>query len=147
MVAGVVEYARDNPDTPVYFQSGINKVPTQLENLTAFAFAPQSRLDELISQSEFVVTHAGTGSIIAAIESGKKVVVLPRLQKYAEHNDDHQVEIARLFYEAGHVLYWEDGMSLAVMIEHAKTFTPVPYQSTFQQMLGSIHNDLDEFLK
>jgi UDP-N-acetylglucosamine transferase subunit ALG13 len=47
-----------------------------------------------IARSRLVVAHAGVGSIVAAGEQGKPVVVLPRRAALGEHTSDHQVETA-----------------------------------------------------
>lgn len=50
-----------------------------------------------IEKSDFVISHAGTGSIISCITRNKKVIVAPRLKKYQEHIDNHQLEILQAF--------------------------------------------------
>jgi UDP-N-acetylglucosamine transferase subunit ALG13 len=41
------------------------------------------------------VAHCGMGSIISAIEAGKPILMLPRLEAQGEHNTDHQLATAR----------------------------------------------------
>jgi UDP-N-acetylglucosamine transferase subunit ALG13 len=45
-----------------------------------------------IAGARLVVAHAGVGSIVAAGEQGKPIVVLPRRAALGEHTSDHQVE-------------------------------------------------------
>jgi UDP-N-acetylglucosamine transferase subunit ALG13 len=47
-----------------------------------------------IARARLVVAHAGVGSVVAAGEQGKPVVVLPRRADLGEHTSDHQVETA-----------------------------------------------------
>ena len=47
-----------------------------------------------IARARLVVAHAGVGSIVAAGEQGKPIVVLPRRAALGEHTSDHQVETA-----------------------------------------------------
>ena len=54
-----------------------------------------------MTTADVVITHGGTGAIIGAIRAGKKVVAVPRLARYGEHVDDHQVEIVRQFADMG----------------------------------------------
>jgi UDP-N-acetylglucosamine transferase subunit ALG13 len=55
-----------------------------------------------------VVTHAGAGSLLCAAQVGHTPVVIPRLRRYGETVDDHQVDLARAFELTGHVLVaWE----------------------------------------
>jgi len=52
------------------------------------------RFDEMMTrmtESELVITHGGTGSIMLVLYRQKIPVVVPRQKKYHEHIDDHQV--------------------------------------------------------
>ncbi len=60
-------------------------------------FLTKEEFQRYIDESDFVISHAGTGSIISCIKRNKKVVVVPRLQKYQEHIDNHQLEILSAF--------------------------------------------------
>lgn len=63
--------------------------------------------DELLAnmrRASVVISHAGVGSIITAVRNGKLPVVLPRLARYGEHVDDHQLQLAGRFAAKGLVL-------------------------------------------
>lgn len=47
-----------------------------------------------VARARLVVAHAGVGSVIAAAEHGKPIVVLPRRAHLGEHTSDHQLETA-----------------------------------------------------
>jgi UDP-N-acetylglucosamine transferase subunit ALG13 len=52
------------------------------------------RFDEMMTrmtESEIVITHGGTGSIMLVLYHQKIPLVVPRQRKYHEHIDDHQV--------------------------------------------------------
>lgn len=66
-------------------------------------FLDRDRFGELMGQSDVVVTHGGTGAIIGAVKRGKRVVAVPRLARFGEHVDDHQVEIVRQFAGMGFI--------------------------------------------
>jgi len=52
-------------------------------------------------EADVVVTHAGVGSAVTAIRAGKKPVLVPRLARYGEHVDDHQLQLAERLAEFG----------------------------------------------
>ena len=55
-----------------------------------------------VAGCDTVVAHAGMGSIITAIELGKRVIVMPRLAALGEHRNDHQLAtVARLSHLRG----------------------------------------------
>ena len=55
---------------------------------------PASELSHAIAESDAVITHAGIGSAISALEAGKRPVFVPRRKRFKEHIDDHQTFIA-----------------------------------------------------
>jgi UDP-N-acetylglucosamine transferase subunit ALG13 len=66
-----------------------------------------------------VVTHAGVGSIILCLTNGREPLVVPRLKRHGETVDDHQLECARRFAQAGMVTLLEDPELLAGALAHA----------------------------
>lgn len=47
--------------------------------------------------ADIVITHGGTGAIIGAVKKEKKVIAVPRLARYGEHVDDHQLQLIEQF--------------------------------------------------
>lgn len=62
-------------------------------------FLNRDEFQNKLKESTIVITHAGTGAIIGSVKAGKKVIAVPRLKKYDEHVDDHQVQIVKQFEE------------------------------------------------
>jgi UDP-N-acetylglucosamine transferase subunit ALG13 len=65
---------------------------------------PFTELQEAIRAADVVITHAGVGSALAALQAGKKAIYVPRRRQYGEHVDDHQVAMARELHERGLVI-------------------------------------------
>ena len=63
-------------------------------NCDYFRFMSRNDMEKLYADARVVVCHAGTGSILTALEHNKPLVLVPRLRKYGEVFDDHQLEIA-----------------------------------------------------
>jgi UDP-N-acetylglucosamine--N-acetylmuramyl-(pentapeptide) pyrophosphoryl-undecaprenol N-acetylglucosamine transferase len=55
---------------------------------------PSRDLQDAIEAADVVIAHAGCGSSLAALEVGKKPVLVPRLRVHGECVDDHQLLIA-----------------------------------------------------
>ena len=49
---------------------------------------------EYIKKSELIITHAGVGTLLNCLNLGKIPIIFPRLYKYKEHLDNHQLELA-----------------------------------------------------
>jgi beta-1,4-N-acetylglucosaminyltransferase len=71
-------------------------------------YLPHDAFDELVRHARVVVTHAGIGSVATALAHGRRPVVVPRLRRYGEAVDDHQVHFAARLHEAGLVTMVED---------------------------------------
>ena len=63
------------------------------------------------------MTHAGAGSIITALECGAIVVVVPRLKKFGEAYDDHQLELSEVLSRKGYVKVVYDVKKLESALE------------------------------
>ena len=60
-------------------------------------FLNRDEFNDIMSKCDKVITHGGTGAIIGAVKKGKKEIAIPRLSKYGEHVDDHQLQITKQF--------------------------------------------------
>ena len=76
-------------------------------------FLPFDELGALVREARVLVTHAGIGSILLALTHGKRPYVVPRRRVFGETVDDHQLESARRFAEAGLVTLVEEPERLA----------------------------------
>ena len=80
-------------DERVVIQRGLTAtIPLHSEH---FDFRPRTDIQSLIRESRLVVTHAGIGSVIDALNAKRPLIVVPRLRKFGEHNNDHQLDLAR----------------------------------------------------
>jgi UDP-N-acetylglucosamine transferase subunit ALG13 len=77
------------------------------------SYVPYEELVELIRAARVVVTHAGVGTIMTVLANGKRPVVMPRLARFGEAVDDHQLPLARRLAEDGFVTLAEDEAALA----------------------------------
>ena len=66
-----------------------------------FDLIPMDEFDALMTQADLVITHGGVGSILTALQKGKKVIAAPRLKQYKEHANNHQLEIVDAFAKEG----------------------------------------------
>jgi UDP-N-acetylglucosamine transferase subunit ALG13 len=98
------------------------------------AYAPQhmeyaqllSRQDfeRHMAEADFVIAHAGVGTMIAALEWHKRLIVVPR--KPGEHVGDHQLQTARRFAALGHVLVAYEVTDLPAQFARVRSFVPTP---------------------
>lgn len=67
-------------------------------------FISQEEFSDYINKSDIVVSHGASGSIMKALNSGKKVIAVTRLAKYGEHIDDHQIQNNKAFGDNKYVI-------------------------------------------
>ena len=79
-------------DEELIVQRGASRV--QVPGATVSHFLPFGDVEALVRRSRLVISHAGVGSIMVALAGGRRPIVVPRLARYGEAVDDHQVEIA-----------------------------------------------------
>lgn len=99
-----------------------------------FDMIADEEFKRLIDESDLIITHAGTGTVTASIKKGKKVIIFPRMARYNEHYDDHQLELAELFTKQGYVLQARNKEELEYHILHVNEFEPTPFKSNNKAM-------------
>jgi len=60
-----------------------------------FRFKDFSSIKKIMKRAKIVITHGGTGSIFTALNLNKKVIAIPRLKKFREVTNDHQLQIVK----------------------------------------------------
>lgn len=55
---------------------------------------PERDLVQAMREADLVISHAGVGTALAALEVGKCPLLVPRRLSFGEHVDDHQTQIA-----------------------------------------------------
>lgn len=137
-------------DEKIFIQRGYSDVniPVKFKNdFIVKDFVASEVLADQIQKATIVITHGGTSSIISALKVKKKVIVVPRLKKFNEHVDDHQLEIVRYFESKNYILCVENIQTLTIIIEKAKNdFSPNHYDGEGSKLLSSINNDVKYFL-
>lgn len=60
-------------------------------------FLSYEEMIQKIKDAKIVITHGGPSSFILPLQYGKTPIVVPRMKKYDEHVNDHQVEFCRKY--------------------------------------------------
>lgn len=100
LVQAIDAWAEAHPDVPVEVQIGSGSYQPRHARFTRMM--PPALYQQRIAEAKLFVAHAGMGSIISAIQAGKPLLMLPRLQHLGEHTTDHQLAtIAKFRDRAG----------------------------------------------
>lgn len=124
----LVKGSRSLRKEKIIAQIGYTKFESK--RIETFEFIPLEQMEEYISQADIIISHGGVGTIFSALKKGKKVIAIPRLKKYGEHINDHQIEICEELENEGYILYYKDGVdTLDDLIRKAKKTTFKEYDS------------------
>jgi beta-1,4-N-acetylglucosaminyltransferase len=86
--------------------------PVRPQGATCVDYLPFEELTDLVRRARIVVMHAGVGSIITALSNGARPVTVPRLRRFGEAVDDHQLTFVRRLHAEGLVELVEDPAEL-----------------------------------
>ncbi|MFB1051568.1 PssE/Cps14G family polysaccharide biosynthesis glycosyltransferase [Paraliobacillus sp. JSM ZJ581] len=116
----------------------------QSNQIEMYQFLTYEQMDQLYEQADLIITHAGTGSVITGLKKGKVIIAVPRLKKYREHNDDHQLQLIDAFENQGHLLACRDTNQLSHVLEQSKQFQPKTFQSGKTRLLSILNQFIQQ---
>ncbi|MBY4973463.1 multidrug MFS transporter [Streptococcus suis] len=76
----------------VFIQTGFSTYKPQYCNWKSII--SYSEMEDHMANADIIITHGGPATFMGAIAKGKKPIVVPRLEKFGEHVNDHQLEFA-----------------------------------------------------
>lgn len=101
-------------------------------------FLDRDEFSDIMSKCDKVITHGGTGAIIGAVKRKKKVIAIPRLSRYGEHVDDHQIQIVKQFEEMQLIKYIVDERRINDFLKEIEQETFKSYESNTLNIIKSI---------
>jgi UDP-N-acetylglucosamine transferase subunit ALG13 len=66
-------------------------------NMEVFQSVEPEQFEKYIHDCDFIISHAGMGSILTALRVKKPIVIFPRNAALGEHRNDHQLATAGSF--------------------------------------------------
>ncbi len=138
-------YGRGLIDGEIFAQIGEGSYRPR--NFRSVAFLEKKVFDNRMKEASRIISHAGVGTITMALDKEKPLLVMPRLRKYGEHVNDHQIAFAKRFEELGHILVAYDVEELPDRIHELKNFTPRKRKASPHAVADRIRhflNDLSE---
>lgn len=107
---------------PVFAQIGEGRYEPR--NMAFDRFLGKPEYEQRVNSATMLIGHAGAGTIALALAQRKPLLIVPRLKRYKEHVNDHQLATARKFEELGHVLVAYEMVQMPARLEALKTFVP-----------------------
>lgn len=113
------------------------------DKMLVLSLITNDELQKYIKRASYVICHGGVGSIISAIKEGKKVISIPRYEKYDEHVNDHQVQIVESFTEQGLIKGIKEVSKLESAISEINNFEPQKFESNTENVISMITDFID----
>ena len=132
---------KGNLKDKIVVQAGSTKFESK--DMEIFDLIDRDKFTELIKECDLLITHGGVGSIINGLKNNKKIIAAPRLEKYGEHTNDHQLQIIEKFSDSGFIIPLYDFDSLDKILKDIKKFKPKKYKSNTENMIKLIENYID----
>ena len=108
------------------------------KNFEYKGFLNRDEFGDIMNKCNKVITHGGTGAIVAAVKQGKKVIAVPRLKKFREHVDDHQMQIVTEFENMGFIKAVKEIRELENAISNIESLSFKSYTSNTNRIIDSI---------
>ena len=135
------EIDNGNIKDKVIVQAGYTKYNS--DEMEIFDLIDRDKFSELIKSCDLLITHGGVGSILTGLKNNKKLIVCPRLAKYHEHMNDHQLQITENFSKAGYILPLYENDDLGKILKDIKSFKPKKFKSNTCHMVKIISDFID----
>lgn len=106
-------------------------------------FLSNQEFDKIMKESELIICHGGVGSILSALRLNKKVITVPRLSRFKEHNDDHQYEICKKFHKDKYIINCMNFEEFKFAVENYKDLELDRYTFDNSRILDFINNYIE----
>lgn len=118
LIAAVDDWAGRNPGRRIFGQI-TDRARYRPRNFEHTATLTPEQYAETCSKAECLVSHAGMGSIITALDLGKPIVIIPRRAHLGETRNDHQFDTLERFRNKPGIFAAEDEIHLEKALEVA----------------------------
>ena len=128
----------------IYVQSGYSTYKPR--NFALHEFIEKDKVSKIINESNFIISHGGSGNMIDALNKNKKMIIIPRNSDLKEHIDNHQYELVNKFYKKGLILKATNEQEFKEQLKNIESFEP----KNINQILNNgqkIKRILDDFIE
>ena len=110
----------------------------------AVPYLEKDAFDKRMREASCVISHAGMGAITTALDNRKPLLVMPRLKKYREVVNNHQVAIAQNFERLGHLLVAYREEDVSEKIKALRHFVPVEREKCAAAVVQRISDFIEQ---
>ncbi|MEP1422977.1 MAG: glycosyltransferase [Erythrobacter sp.] len=128
------------PDLGMKVIAQTGKGTYQPKNMIARVSIAPAEFENLVQESQLIISHAGIGTVLTAQRFSKPILLIPRRFDHGEHRNDHQVATVQNLRGRAGLLVAMDEAELAAKIAEGLALTSARPQmsSTAKQLRSAI---------
>jgi len=108
----------------------------------SYQFLPSHQLEQHIATAKLVICHAGAGLVGSCLRHGKRPILVPRLARFGEAINDHQLMLARALADSNQASVVTEQSELLPAITAALAAPASPIAPTPHRLREAIAGDL-----
>lgn len=116
------------------------------KGIVAYDFISYHEMEKYIKKARIIITHGGGGTVFRALKLHKKIIVVPRLSKYKEHINDHQLEFSNYLKEKDYCFVVQTEEEFQEAFNKIDTYSFQPYVSGEKKFIKHIEMEIDQLL-
>lgn len=130
------------PDVSIIAQ--ISNSSYAVKNMKTTGFLSPVEYYELFNKASLIISHAGMGTILSALQKGKSIIIMPRMVDLGEAKNNHQIATAIKLAALNYVKIANDEDQLFLLIKQSllEKVPEVPSIGPFAsaQLINSLKN-------
>ncbi|GAA4029147.1 hypothetical protein GCM10022409_11640 [Hymenobacter glaciei] len=128
------------------FVAQVSKSTFEAVHLQTHDFIPPVEFNKYFEEADLIISHAGMGCILSALERSKPILIIPRLAKYGEHRNDHQVAAGEVFKTLQYVNVAADEVELKTKLVELITAGAKPLHKIGRHASHTLLESLGSFI-
>ena len=144
LVSSVDEWAGANLEQKVIIQSGASNFKAKFCVLKEYVEAAE--WEQLFKDSNFIIAHAGMGTILKCLDTDKPLIIMPRQASLGEHRNDHQLATVSQFKDTPGIYIVNDEPQLFEAIEKIQNGQPGTNIKKTNHNLDNLIGELRNFV-
>lgn len=130
-------------DDLVVIQCDINNVEHR-DNYEIYNYLTPEEMKKYIDKCDLFISHGGPSNIMYALTKNKKVIVVPRMKKYHEHINDHQIIFADYLQKNNYAFVAKDEKEFIKCLNSKRKLNK--YQSNYNNFKKDIEKEINRLL-
>lgn len=113
------------------------------QNFPTRRFFQPAEFEQIMNNARLIIAHAGTGSIIGAMQRRKPLIVVPRKAALGEHRNDHQLATTEYLSKTSSICVVNSKEELIDAIKAAPVPDPLPEAPT-PELIAALRSIIDK---